>query len=1046
MKQSFTFTHLSRVLVVLGVVFFTLQLNAQVFQKSYMVQGFSPGSHHFTESVTRTTDGQFVMLGWNLADVLFPKMTLVKIDQYSDITWRREYNRCASMVMGSCILEDFSAFTYGTCVQQTSDGGFIMTGSLNDRMLLMKTNANGSTVTWARTYGNNSYGWFVRQTSDGGYIAVGSSRDFEGTKSGSNVFVVKTNSNGVLQWDRVYRFSSTYNDVATSVDQLSGGDFVISGYSTQIFANGDTTSDIILMRLNSTGNLVFANTYGLDNRSEEAWRVSKTTDGGYILAGHTTDASHALSSSDAFLWKFNSANTPEFRYSYKVSDFFSLSISFGYAAQQTQDGGYALFGVTTGIGFSISYFNNYVLKLDNQGTPEFCKSYRDSVSGGASINLGWTIWNDGQQLPNGGYLIGGSGIPMSGAGLGYKLIKTNPVGESGCSENTVTPTQYNFAPAAKPITPPNISTGSSSSSQDMIVKTPTIIAEFICYETCTALPGNDTTICAGGSVQLGGGGPNGETAINGTPPYTYSWSSNPPGFNSAVEKPTVTPTVTTTYTLTITDSDLPACVGTASIVVTISPQPSIHGVTATPQIICEGTSSELHANSNHATTFAWSPATTPNNTQTVTASPVATTTYTVTASNPCGSVSANVTVTVVPSPQINLPPNDTICEGETYTVTGSLSNYQSISWSTSGTGTFSNTTSPNPVYTPSADDVTAGSVTLSVEVIANSVTCSDSIVNIELAIMPIPPAPTFDNTLPSLCANDAPIALSGGTPVGGTYSGPGVANNMFNPTTAGAGTHTLTYTISEFGCENSATNSITVIPIPIVSLNGFDNICISDEPLNLFGGTPANGTYTGEFVANGIFDPLLAGDGQHTIAYIYTDSIGCSDTATVTITVVPDVVLTSNAPDNAVYVDLGQVVNFTAAPANAGTYVYAVDNTQVQSGNSNTYATNTLQAGNVVYVTLNEACQDSIIINVKPVPNAFVPFTLDGSNDLFMPNVDLTIVNRWGQELYQGTSGWDGTYKGQNVSPGTYFYIIKIVDLTGTEKQITGTVTLVSKN
>jgi len=1053
MNKAFT---VKTYFVTIVFLFLFSTINAQVFQKNYAVQGFVPGGHHFTESVHQTGDGGFIFQGWNTTNLL-PRMTMVKTrgpaNQFT-IDWKKEYGKCV-MVAGFCTNTiDPSVEVMGGSVKQLPDGSFIATGSMGGKMMLLKTQANGN-VSWAKTYGtNNTYGKYVIPTADGGFICVGHSGDFDGTKTYSNVFVVKTQANGNLSWDRVYRFSPNYSDGATEVAQLNNGDYVITGYSTQIYNPGptaDTTTDILLLRLNSAGNFMWGETYGNNSNSEEGQSVRKTSDGGYVVSGTTSQTTHPLSATDVFLWKFSAADAFEFRYSYKVSEMLSLSISFGYAAQETftpanVSDGYALFGVTTGYGLtSISYFNNFLLKVNPSGDPVFCKAYKDSITGGGtSFNLGYTIWNDGQQLNNRkGYVLTGSGIPLSGAGLGYKLIKTNSIGESGCSESNITPSRYNFAPPAEPHTLTNLSTGSTVTNVDIYANNVNIIEEDMCYISCTAFPGNDTTICQGGSVTLGNGGPNGETAMFGNPPYTYSWSSTPAGFSSNIENPTVSPTVTTTYTLTITDSD--ACAGTANIVVTISPQPSIHGVTANPQIICEGTSSTLTANADHATTYAWSPATTPANTQTVTASPAATTTYTVTASNSCGSVSANVVVTVVPAPQVNLPPNDTICEGEVYAVPGSLSNYATITWSSSGTGTFSGTNITNPTYTPSAADVTAGTVTLSVSVISNSVTCNDTIVEIELAIMPIPPAPTFSNQLPSLCENAAPLTLTGGTPSGGTYSGPGVSNGQFSPTVAGNGTHTITYTISEFTCENSATNTIIVLPLPNVSLGNFANVCISNNPFLLTGGVPTGGTYSGSGVNDSLYSPILAGTGLDTIYYVFTDSIGCSDTAMATINVIGTVTLTSDAPGNAVYVELGQVVNFTATPNNAGTYNFAIDGVSQQSNTTNTYATNTLQAGQVVSVTLDNACQDTIIINVKPVPNAFIPFTNDGSNDIFMPNVDLKIINRWGQEIYTGTEGWDGKYKGQNVSPGTYFYIIKITDLKGEEKQFTGTVTLVAK-
>ncbi|MDD3875834.1 MAG: gliding motility-associated C-terminal domain-containing protein [Bacteroidales bacterium] len=1050
MKQYFTFNVFSKILFVMCVLLVTTKLNAQVFQKNYTVQGLLPaGAHHFTESVEQTSDGNFVFQGWNLADLLFPKMTLIKINQYSNIMWQRSYTRCAQVLLGNCILEDFTASTIGGCVQQTSDGGFIMTGSLNDKMLLLKTNADGSVVTWAKTYGSGStYGKFVKQTADGGYICVGYSTDFESTKTASNVFIVKTTSNGTLSWDRVYRISPNYDDQATEVEQLPNNDYVITGYTTEIFPNGDTTTDILLMRLSSGGNLLWAETYGEDNSSEEGQSISKTSDGGYIISGNA----EILTGVEPFLWKLNSSDVYEFQNVYKIGSLLSLGITFGYSAQETSvNPGYALFGVTTNFSLtSIVSFSNYMLKLDLNGDTVFCKTYKDSVSG-MPINLsqGYSIWNDGQQLTNGGYLIGGCGIPVSGTGLGYKLVKTNTIGESGCSESIVKPIKAVYAPASEPITPPNLSTGSAVAAIDILVKSPNIGEEYLCYGQCTALPGNDTTVCLTGSIQLGGGGPNGETAMNGTPGYSYSWSSNPPGFTSNIDRPIVSPTVTTTYTLTITDSDIPTpCSHSASVIVTISPDPLIHGITSTPQVICQGTSSTLTANADYVTTYTWSPSTGLSSTSgaTVTASPSVTTTYTVVASNVCNSVSADVTVTVVAAPQINLPASDSICAGENYTVAGSLSNYASLAWTTSGTGTFNSTTTPNPTYTPSAADTSNGTVTLSVYVTANSVTCNDSTVNINLVIVPIPPAPSFSNVFTPLCENASPMTLTGGTPVGGTYTGPGVSNNQFNPTVAGDGTHTITYTISVLGCTNSSTNTIKVNPLPIVALNSFNNICVSDNPLLLTGGTPTGGDYFGSGVINdSLFSASQAGVGQDTISYVFTDSIGCSDTAFSVITIVPDVTLTSDAPGNSIYVDLGQIVNFTADPDNLGTYVFEVNTVEKQSGTSNLYATNTLMAGNVVYVTLNQACTDSVLINVKPVPNAFIPFGSDAANALFMPNVDLTIINRWGQELYNGTEGWNGKFEEQNVSPGTYFYIIKIVDLSGEEKQFTGTVTLVSK-
>ncbi|MBK7944426.1 MAG: T9SS type A sorting domain-containing protein [Flavobacteriales bacterium] len=67
-----------------------------------------------------------------------------------------------------------------------------------------------------------------------------------------------------------------------------------------------------------------------------------------------------------------------------------------------------------------------------------------------------------------------------------------------------------------------------------------------------------------------------------------------------------------------------------------------------------------------------------------------------------------------------------------------------------------------------------------------------------------------------VCLDEAPIALTGGNPTPGTYSGPGVSGGNFDPSAAGLGTHTITYSHTDGnGCTNTCTFEITVNPTPI---------------------------------------------------------------------------------------------------------------------------------------------------------------------------------------------------------------------------------------
>jgi sugar lactone lactonase YvrE len=139
-----------------------------------------------------------------------------------------------------------------------------------------------------------------------------------------------------------------------------------------------------------------------------------------------------------------------------------------------------------------------------------------------------------------------------------------------------------------------------------------------------------------------------------------------------------------------------------------------------------------------------------------------------------------------------------------------------------------------------------------------------------------------------VCANQAPFVLSNVSPAGGTFSGTGVSNGMFNASVAGVGSHTVTYTYTDSytSCSNSCSFTVVVRPLPTVSCNGNISVCSSQAPFTLTNASPAGGTYSGTGVSNGVFNPLTAGVGTHTITYNYSDqTTSCGNSCSFTITV-----------------------------------------------------------------------------------------------------------------------------------------------------------------
>lgn len=111
-----------------------------------------------------------------------------------------------------------------------------------------------------------------------------------------------------------------------------------------------------------------------------------------------------------------------------------------------------------------------------------------------------------------------------------------------------------------------------------------------------------------------------------------------------------------------------------------------------------------------------------------------------------------------------------------------------------------------------------------------------------ITVLPAPPVMLLPFS--DVCVGWPAFMLTGGSPSGGTYTGPGVAEGWFDPTAAGLGTHQITYTyVGENGCDNSAVQSILVDPCTgINELNG--------EPFSIYP-NPTTGSFEVKLIETG---------------------------------------------------------------------------------------------------------------------------------------------------------------------------------------------------
>ncbi|HEV7232181.1 MAG TPA: PKD domain-containing protein [Bacteroidia bacterium] len=137
----------------------------------------------------------------------------------------------------------------------------------------------------------------------------------------------------------------------------------------------------------------------------------------------------------------------------------------------------------------------------------------------------------------------------------------------------------------------------------------------------------------------------------------------------------------------------------------------------------------------------------------------------------------------------------------------------------------------------------------------------------------------------SVCAGSSLTLTATGA---STYSWTGSITNGVAFTPAGPGSYTVTATDAN-NCSATANIGVTVNALPTVTLNftGHDTTGSCQSSVNLTGGTPAGGNYSGTGVNNNSFSPSAVGNGNYTITYMYSDSHGCSASKSAVLHVLP---------------------------------------------------------------------------------------------------------------------------------------------------------------
>ena len=185
--------------------------------------------------IEQTSDDGYVIAGYtNNAQVYLIKTASNGVEQWSQF------------------FEPGNEGNYGISIEQTDDNGYIITGNTYDNgnygdAFLLKTDSTGIQQ-WVKIFGaiGPDNAECVQQTNDGGYIITGvKAEPMIGPPYYQDILVVKTNENGIEEWSQTFGSLNTY-DHGYSIQQTNDGGYIISG-STESFGNGG--KDVYLIKL-----------------------------------------------------------------------------------------------------------------------------------------------------------------------------------------------------------------------------------------------------------------------------------------------------------------------------------------------------------------------------------------------------------------------------------------------------------------------------------------------------------------------------------------------------------------------------------------------------------------------------------------------------------------------------------------------------------------------------------------------------------------------------------------------------------------------------
>ena len=429
---------MKRIIFILIIFCFT-QIESQTMFQKEVGTIYSDMGHNSDVGwkILKTADGGYITLSLIVGDSNFNYV--FKSDKYGNLIWSKAI---------TCGIKNQP---YSIC--HCKNGGYIITGDISCSytswydLSLIKLDENGN-VLWSKylkdnlppsSNKNHDVGRSIIELDDESLIIAGYTDSYGAGQS--DILLIKTNPNGNILWNKTYGMLGM--DECYSLSQLNDKGFILSGACAK---DGLGDGDSFLMRTDSLGNVIWAKSYG-KTLNEVDGSAKPTRDNGYIITGRGITDSNGW---DTFLIKTDSAGNLTWAKYYG-----GIYFEAGEDVIQVSDGNYVFTGRTGSLGNPAG--DAFLIKTDTLGSIIFNKSYRVN-----DINFGTNV-----QQTNDGFVITGAELFYAFPSPGHVFfIKTDNNGNSGCNESdsviTTTPYTLTVTPLTLSVSTPTYSLHNSN--------------------------------------------------------------------------------------------------------------------------------------------------------------------------------------------------------------------------------------------------------------------------------------------------------------------------------------------------------------------------------------------------------------------------------------------------------------------------------------------------------------------------------------------------------------------------------------------------------